>query len=77
MRPIVASIVLLLGTLGPRHTTAQPSESTRFVMVTAGADHACALTDKGEAYCWGSNQFGQLGDGPADSSPHPAGRSRH
>jgi alpha-tubulin suppressor-like RCC1 family protein len=31
--------------------------------VVAGPDHTCALDTRGQALCWGSNQFGQLGDG--------------
>jgi alpha-tubulin suppressor-like RCC1 family protein len=44
-----------------------------FVALTTGASHACALTDSGAAYCWGSNSEGQLGDGTTTprSSPTP------
>jgi alpha-tubulin suppressor-like RCC1 family protein len=35
----------------------------QFATVTAGESFACGLEAGGVAYCWGMNQFGQLGNG--------------
>ena len=43
----------------------------RFRELTAGWSHACAITHAGEAYCWGSNEYGQLGTGSANSANQP------
>jgi len=42
-----------------------------FAGVTAGVFHACAWTNEGEAWCWGENLSGQLGDGTGYNSSHP------
>lgn len=31
--------------------------------LAAGEEHTCAITVSGALYCWGHNEFGQLGDG--------------
>lgn len=40
----------------------------RFTSVAAGHEHTCARSMEGRAYCWGSNQYYQLGDGSFENS---------
>jgi len=37
------------------------SASTQVIQVASGLSHACALLLSNQVYCWGDNQFGQLG----------------
>jgi len=39
--------------------------------VTAGSSHTCALLTTGRARCWGSNYWGQLGDGTIEGKATP------
>lgn len=40
--------------------------------VAVGSKHACALGRDGRAYCWGANEWGQLGDGTRASREEAA-----
>lgn len=39
--------------------------------ISVGGAHSCALNAVGEAYCWGENVFGQLGDGTFEDRLRP------
>src|SRR3989442_1567852 len=48
----------------PCSTVPRPVQGTlRFAAVSAGVSRACGVTAAGAAYCWGSNEDGQLGGG--------------
>ena len=39
--------------------------------ISAGANHTCTVNDAKEVWCWGSNAFGQLGDGTTEDRKTP------
>ncbi|MBI3178629.1 MAG: hypothetical protein HYZ27_03150, partial [Deltaproteobacteria bacterium] len=61
----------------PVDTSLIPGNKT-FVQLTAGGSHTCGLTADGVAYCWGHDQYGQLGNSGAladTQSPSPVDTS--
>jgi alpha-tubulin suppressor-like RCC1 family protein len=42
-----------------------------FQSVSAGGLHACGVTTDGSVYCWGSNAYGQLGNGTVTDESAP------
>lgn len=51
--------------------TSDTTSVVAIVSVTTGFNHSCALTNSGGVICWGSNDYGQLGDGTTTSRLTP------
>jgi len=47
------------------------SGGLHFARLTLGFSHSCGLTAGGDAYCWGDNTFGQIGDTTRSQSSVP------
>lgn len=43
----------------------------KITQITLGSHHACGVMSTGKIYCWGSNQYGVLGDGTTTDSYTP------
>ena len=50
-------------------------EQTDWIDAAIGSDHICAISSESQLYCWGDNEYGQLGDGTTEarSEPTPVG----
>lgn len=43
----------------------------RFASLSVGATHLCGVGRDGRAYCWGRNEYGQIGDGTTAGREQP------
>jgi alpha-tubulin suppressor-like RCC1 family protein len=70
MRPLACFLAVSLGSAcGARSQL--PVDVPPIIIVSAGADGTCAVTQIGRVKCWGYNDRGQLGDGSTTDSPVP------
>jgi len=52
-------------------TSSAAAAPLSFRQVTSGGNHSCGLTFGNRAFCWGSNDNGELGDGTRQSRSRP------
>lgn len=52
-------------------TPVQVSGGLSLLLLSPGGRHTCGFTTDAQAYCWGANDSGQLGDGTRTSSTTP------
>lgn len=52
-------------------TGSEPNPGRLFRKIVGNYDHKCVLTMDYKIFCWGNNQFGQLGDGTTNTRSSP------
>ena len=70
---VVVGIFFMVGNLLTRQgsATVMGDMEWSFSQIASGNAHTCALTTTGQAYCWGINQYGQLGNNSTTGSRIP------
>jgi alpha-tubulin suppressor-like RCC1 family protein len=59
------------GGLAPRSPRLTVIPATAYTAIDGGFTYACGLASSGQAYCWGRNPYGNLGDSSATNSSVP------
>jgi len=70
----LAIVALFLGIAASAFGLSAKSEAallTSTTSVSVAYDHSCAISSAGALFCWGDNQYGQLGNGTNISSTGP------
>ena len=49
----------------------ETADTIRFTTLAAGGRNTCGITTAGEAYCWGDNEYGQIGNGKRTGKQKP------
>src|SRR5687768_2357382 len=62
----------LAGPEGSEPAAVSAVATLAFDQLSAGVEHACGVDTDGKVWCWGKNEFGELGIPPA-ASPDPCG----
>src|SRR3954468_7088132 len=64
---LAAALLMISATVLLTATSAQAS-SPKWLSISVGGTHTCGIRTDHALYCWGVNDYGQLGDGTTD--PH-------
>ena len=70
MRVVLAASVMVAA-LGGSASLASAAPLTGITQLSVRSSHACALLSNGQARCWGSNGYGEIGDGSKDDRGSP------
>jgi alpha-tubulin suppressor-like RCC1 family protein len=57
---------------GNKYAPIRVAGDLSFTSLAAGSMHTCGLDRTGNAWCWGDDASGQVGDGPADQAQKPS-----
>jgi len=73
--PFAVYVAFATVAAGGGHTCSVTTRNAVYTTTSGGRAHTCGVTTSGDAYCWGANPDGRLGDGTTvqRATPVPVG----